>query len=94
MASLYILFSTTASKYYIGVTKDLQRRIQYHLRKEFHGSFTAKYNNWELFFEIPNLEIGIARKIEFHIKKMKSKIYIKNLKKHPEIAEKLVLKYS
>jgi putative endonuclease len=34
-----------------------------------------------------------ARLIEKHIKKMKSKTYIHNLVKYPEIAEKLLLKF-
>ncbi len=36
----------------------------------------------------------MAGKIENHIKKMKSKKYIKDLKKYPEIAQKLIKKYS
>jgi putative endonuclease len=33
-------------------------------------------------------------KIERHIKKMKSKKYIQNLKKYPEMVEKLLIKNS
>lgn len=54
---------------------------------------TAKYDDWELFFRIENLEIGVAKKIEAHIKRMKSKIYIQNLTKYPEMVEKLVARY-
>jgi len=36
----------------------------------------------------------VAGKIEIHIKKMKSKKYIQDLKKYPEIAQKLLKKYS
>jgi putative endonuclease len=32
--------------------------------------------------------------IEQHIKKMKSKVYIQNLKRYPEILQKLINKYS
>jgi putative endonuclease len=32
--------------------------------------------------------------IEEHIKKMKSKVYIQNLKKYPDMVKKLIAKYS
>ena len=94
MASVYILYSKTSDLFYTGATKDQDQRIIYHLEKEFKSSFTAKYSDWELYFTIENLEISTARKIEMHIKKMKSKIYIQNLKRYPEITQKLILKYS
>jgi putative endonuclease len=94
MASVYILYSKTADLFYTGATKDQDQRITYHLDKEFKSSFTAKYSDWELFFCIENLNISTARKIETHIKKMKSKNYIENLKCYPEISQKLIVKYS
>jgi putative endonuclease len=62
--------------------------------KEFPKSFTAKYSDWELFYEIQNLTITTARKIETHIKKMKSRKYLENIKAYPEISPKLIQKYS
>jgi putative endonuclease len=94
MASVYILYSKKSDKFYIGSTKELQTRIFYHKTKEFKGSFTSNYEDWELFFSIDNLKISVARKIENHIKKQKSKTYIENLKSYPEISEKLIIKYS
>ena len=93
MASVYILYSISAYKYYIGCTKDIDQRFEYHLVKEFRDSFTAKYSDWQLYFEITDLGITTARRIETHIKKMKSRTYIENLKKYPEILQKLVVKY-
>ncbi|MGE0568430.1 MAG: GIY-YIG nuclease family protein [Bacteroidia bacterium] len=93
MASVYILYSNSAKKFYVGVTKDINQRIKFHESKHFSSSFTAAYNDWELFLELPNISITTALLIERHIKKMKSKIYIQNLKKYPEIVEKLMVKY-
>ena len=66
---------------------------------EFHSNsenrkFTHNASDWEIFFEIDceNKNQGLA--IEKHIKSMKSKIYIENLTKYPEMIEKLKLKYS
>jgi putative endonuclease len=47
-----------------------------------------------LFFRIEELSYDQARKIEKHIKNMKSRSYYYNLKKYPAIVEKLKNKYS
>ena len=93
MASIYILHSIQLDRFYIGSCKDLNYRISLHLDKEFTKAFTAKTNDWTLFFFVDDLEYNQARLIEQHIKKMKSKSYIRNLKSHPEIIKKLSEKY-
>ena len=64
--------------------------MEEHKNKTINGAFTAKTDDWELFFSILNLEYRQARRIEAHIKKMKSKNYIFNLKKYPELTDKLI----
>jgi len=56
--------------------------------------FTAKANDWALFLKINCSSKTQGLQIEKHIKKMKSKSYIKNLLKYPEIIDKLKIKYS
>ena len=90
MATLYILFSPKLGKFYIGSCLNLDARIQEHKNKTIGDAFTAKTDDWELFFSILNLEYKQARRIEAHIKKMKSKNYILNLKKYPDLADKLI----
>jgi len=94
MASVYILFSKKLDRFYIGSCENLDHRMEQHFNKEFSKSFTAKADDWELFFSIDHLHYAQARMIEKHIKKMKSKTYIQNLKKYPEISQKLIAKYS
>jgi putative endonuclease len=94
IVSVYILYSKNSDQYYIGSTKDLEKRVNYHLIKEFKNSFTSKYSAWELYFSMDGINNTVARKIEAHIKKMKSKKYLLNLKIYPEIIQKLILKYS
>ena len=93
MASVYILFSKKLDRYYTGSCKDLSYRIGQHLNKEFINSFTTKSDDWELFFFVDDLLQSQARLIEGHIKRMKSRTYIENLKKYPEIIQKLGIKY-
>jgi putative endonuclease len=94
MASVYILFSKKLNRFYTGSCHDLSYRIDQHFNKAFSKSFTAKDDDWELFFYIDHLGYAQARMIEGHIKKMKSRIYIQNLKNYPEIVQKLIAKYS
>ncbi len=91
MASVYILYSEKLGKYYIG---NIQQRIEEHKNKKFPECFTSKENNWNLFFEVSDLEYKQARSIEKHIKAMKSSVYIINIKKYPEMLQKLKERYS
>ena len=93
MASIYILFSKTLNRFYVGSCANLDLRLDQHLNKIFASSFTVKANDWELYLSIDNLSYKQARSIEIHIKKMKSIIYIKNLNKYPEMILKLVEDY-
>jgi putative endonuclease len=94
MASVYILHSKKLNRFYIGSCKDLSYRLNQHLNKEFSGSFTTTAEDWELYFFVDELAYQQARSIETHLKRMKSKTYIENLTKYPEIIERLKVKYS
>ncbi len=94
MASVYIFFSNHLNRFYIGSCKDLSYRIDEHINKTFTHSYTAKADDWVLFFHADDFEYEQARAIEKHIKNMKSFTYILNLRKYPEILELLKSKYS
>jgi putative endonuclease len=64
------------------------------MNKEFAKSFTTGAEDWEIYLSIDELSYQQARSIELHLKKMKSKTYIQNLIKYPEIIERLKSKYS
>jgi putative endonuclease len=94
MATVYILHSKFADKFYTGFTTiQVEDRLERHFNGYYKNKFTAAYSDWYLFCEIKCETNEQARKIEVHIKKMKSKIYIKNLIKYPEIIAKLIQKY-
>ena len=66
---------------------------------EFHNTspsnkFTGKAKDWEVFLRFYCRSRTQALAVEKHIKSMKSKRYIENLKKYPEMLEKLRSKYS
>ncbi|MDX1603222.1 MAG: GIY-YIG nuclease family protein [Salinimicrobium sediminis] len=90
---VYILYSKTLNRYYIGSSSDIRVRMQFHATSPGY-KFTGKAGDWEIFlkFFCENKKQVLA--IEKHIKSMKSKKYIENLKKYPEMIEKLKNRYS
>lgn len=93
MHYVYIIFSESLKRFYIGETIDLSKRLVEHNEGIYARSFTKKAQDWELFLTVTCENKTQAIQIEKHIKRMKSVIYIKNLKLYPEIAEKLKEKY-
>ncbi len=94
MAAVYILQSQSINRFYIGSCLDIEVRLIQHKNNFYANSYTRRANDWKLFFSLEDLEYETARKIESHIKKMKSAVYIRNLKTYPEISKKLILLYS
>jgi putative endonuclease len=94
MASVYILYSEKLGRFYTGSCDDFQFRFQDHLNKVYRGSFTSNSEDWRLFLLAENLSYSQARAIERHIKKMKSKVYIQNLVRYPDILIRLKEKYA
>jgi len=87
----YILYSKSVDQYYVGYTCDIEDRIKQHNERYFgSASFTSKTNDWELFLLIPCSSIKQAIHLEYVIKKMKSRKYIENLRKYPEMVQKLL----
>ena len=92
---VYILFSKNLERFYTGITSlSLEERLENHINKKYGNlNFTQKAEDWILFHFIECINISQARKIELHIKNMKSKIYIQNLIKYPVIETKLLKKF-
>ena len=89
MATVYILHSLTINQYYIGSCLDLTQRLAEHLSKKNSAAFTKRADDWKVFLTIENLEYAHARKLERHIKKMKSRKYLENLLLFPEMIERI-----
>jgi putative endonuclease len=88
----YIIQSQSLGKFYVGETSDIEQRLKFH--NSGFSEFTSKAKGWQIYLLISCKNREIARKLENHIKSMKSKTYIQNLLKYPEIIEKLQAKYS
>jgi putative endonuclease len=90
---VYILNSKKLDRFYIGFTSNLEKRLEFHHNAE-SQKFTYKAKDWEVYLKIECKSKGQALAIEKHIKKMKSKVYIQNLKKYSEMKIQLLERYS
>ena len=92
MAFTYILFSKKLNKFYIGATQEsIEERINKHNTKSYGvHHFTAKAEDWSLFLSFETEDFKHAFRLENKIKKMKSKVYIQNLVKYPELRIKII----
>ena len=90
---VYIIFSDKLNQFYIGEAVDIEERIKEHNSGFYKNAFTSKGSDWRLFLKIICKDRVQARKIETHIKSMKSKKYINDLKAYPEIIDKLKQRY-
>ncbi|WP_411029614.1 GIY-YIG nuclease family protein [Spongiimicrobium sp. 3-5] len=91
---VYVIYSVGLDRFYVGETLDIEKRIADHNTGFYKGSWTTQTNDWELFLKIACSSRSQARKIEAHIKKMKSSKYIQDLNRYPEIVEKLKNRYN
>jgi putative endonuclease len=95
MPACYILYSKAINKFYIGATGEtVSERLNKHVQGFYDNKYTAIAKDWEIFLAIECMTTKQAFAIEAHIKRMKSRKYIENLKCYPEMIEKLLNHYS
>ncbi len=94
-SSVYILYSPSLDSFYTGfTTTSVNERLNKHNEKFYNKKYTAKASDWEIYLSIECVSEKQARGIEDHIKRMKSKTYILNLKRYPNIIIELLSKYT
>jgi len=72
--SLYIIYSLTLDRYYVGHTENITTRLEQH--NNGISTFTSKATDWKLVYSEPYQTREEARKRETEIKKKKSRKYI------------------
>ncbi|MGW8122762.1 GIY-YIG nuclease family protein [Roseivirga echinicomitans] len=91
---VYILFSHSIDKFYVGYTSDFEERIRFHNDIDKNRIWTKRGQPWEKYFLIEGLAKSQAIKIEKHIKRMKSKKYIQELPNNPSLLEQLKVMFA
>ncbi len=80
MFYVYILYSPSINKYYIGYTKNLQDSFRRHNEhRSGFRKFTKRATDWQLVYFEKYDDKSTALKREREIKKKKSREYIENL---------------
>ncbi len=96
MVICYIIYSRKIDRFYVGASQEsIELRLTKHNQKIYGDKhFTSQTDDWDAFYVIECKDIKQALRIEKHIKRMKSRVYIQNLIKHPGIVKKLLSKYA
>ncbi|UZD24339.1 GIY-YIG nuclease family protein [Algoriphagus halophytocola] len=90
--SVYILYSRSLDKFYIGYTANFTARLAYHNSTQ-NKIWTKRGQPWEVHLLIDRLEKSQALKMEKHLKKMKSRNYLINLKADPSAIDALIQRF-
>jgi putative endonuclease len=78
MACVYIIFSASLNRFYIGSTEGLiEDRLKKHLSD--HAGFTAKVKDWRVVYKESYQNKHVALKREMQIKSWKSRMIIEGL---------------
>ena len=89
---VYILFSLSSKKYYIGQTNDLERRMEEHNHISEH-SYTSKHRPWELQVTLEMANRSSAMKAEKYLKK-KPRDFIRRVILEEELRKYIKEKFS
>jgi putative endonuclease len=81
---VYILYSESYDKYYVGQTDNVSLRLERHNEFENTHTFTSKYRPWVLMAFVEASSRSEAMKIEKALKKLKSKQRIAHFASHQQ----------
>ncbi|MFH6998257.1 GIY-YIG nuclease family protein [Flavobacterium sp. FlaQc-57] len=92
MHYLYILYSSSTKKFYIGETSNIDQRISKHQNHFYSNSFTKIANDWEVVLTFSCQDKDEAIYLESFIKRMKSKIFNNKIIADPSILKDILSK--
>ncbi|WP_422354071.1 GIY-YIG nuclease family protein [Roseivirga pacifica] len=94
MHAVYIIFSPSQNRFYVGESVNAEARLDQNNLGYYENSFTKVTDDWVLKLVLKCNDKTHAKRIESHIKSMKSKRYIENLLAYDEMRQKLLNRYS
>lgn len=83
MGTVYILQSLVNNRYYIGSTNDLVRRLEEHNKE--NSKYTKLTRPFKLVFSQEFRDLEMARRVEYKLKRQKSKKLIEKIIKDQKI---------
>ena len=87
----YIIYSTTKNRYYIGITDDLNQRLNFHNFKEESKGFSKIASDWEFKLTYRCKSKEQASLLERFIKKQKSRKFNERLINSPSLLGQIIL---
>ena len=79
MYFVYVIYNSVAHKFYVGQTKDLERRISFHNTKEFGKSYSSQFvGTWEVIYKEAYPDRSSALQREKQLKSYRGRQFIKN----------------
>ena len=92
--TVYILYSERADLFYIGNTAlPVTERLEQHNEGQHQRAASKRGIPWKVHLTLSCTTRLQARRVELHIKRMKSKRYVANLTAYPEMQQRLVARY-
>ena len=90
MHFLYIIYSRTIDKHYVGETQDLAIRVHQHNNHYFKNNFTKNADDWKVVVSYECSDRNEALFLEKFIKKMKSRAFLRKVIANPEILKDIL----
>jgi putative endonuclease len=91
--SVYIIYSESLNKFYIGYTSDFNNRLDFHNCPN-NTIWTKKGQPWAVHLIIDQLDKSQALRMEKHLKKMKSRKYLAELNTNPQQIDDLKKRFA
>ncbi|CAL2091977.1 GIY-YIG nuclease family protein [Tenacibaculum sp. 190524A05c] len=92
MHFLYIIYSQTLDKFYIGETHNLAVRIKKHNQHEYSKAYTKAASDWIYVLQMKCNNKEDALYLEKFIKRMKSRKFVQKIIDTPKTLEDILLK--
>lgn len=92
MHYLYIIYSKTLNRFYVGETSNLAMRIEDHNNHKYTKAFTKAAKDWTIQLQKECKTKNEAIFLEQFIKRMKSKKFILKVIKEPTILDDILSK--
>jgi putative endonuclease len=92
MHFVYIIYSKSVDKYYIGETHDVEKRVNLHNQGNNKSAFTTISDDWKVALKYDCKDRQEALFLERFSKRMKSRRFIKKVVSSPSILSDILSK--
>jgi putative endonuclease len=92
MHYLYIIYSDSSQKFYIGETNNMEDRVSKHQNHFYSNSFTKIADDWRIVLTFNCIDKEEAIYLENFIKRMKSKTFNNKIINDPSILKDILSK--